>query len=394
MKSAVPVLAALLCLAPFSRADELRLKDGSKVTGKIVGFEDNSFKVETSYGYALVRKDQVASITVIDDAKKPAATSKSAMAPAGKSRPTAEESASLKTSTSEVKAANAAAGALSSAAERKDAPGADGIAANTTNGVAGAANQPSGSSGKAPTEPEASAATPVVPADSASPATFPAAVAHAPRASRKGAVASAITKPASTASPAPPANPASTASPAAAASKPVPVTPALAQPEPVHEQVVGNSYNNDTYGFRMYKPPDWEVIADAHKMLPGSIVAMGTSDQTTYLIIAQESLVGSLEAQWTPTERRLQSTVENYRPLGAKRVVVSGLPAIQSRFRGSLDNHDWSGSVTLIARDNQLFTIFGMTSADSDLVQIQENVIARTVASLQFGKPPLASKSR
>lgn len=162
----------------------------------------------------------------------------------------------------------------------------------------------------------------------------------------------------------------------------------------MREQVVGNSYNNETIGFRMYKPPDWEIIADAPKTLPGSIVAMGTPDQTTYLLIGQEALVGTLDAQWAPTERRLQGILANYRPLGAKRIIVSGVPAIQSRFRGTVDEHDWSGSVTLIAHDNQLFTIFGMTSADSDLVQIQENVIARTVASLEFTKPPVANKSR
>ena len=36
--------------------------------------------------------------------------------------------------------------------------------------------------------------------------------------------------------------------------------------------------------------------------------------------------------------------------------------------------------------DAHLYTIFGMTSADSDLVQIQENVISRAISSLQFAK--------
>ena len=61
---------ALLFSAP-ARADEIKLKDGSKITGTIVGFEDNSFKVKTSYGFAVVQKDQVISITVTDAAKKP-----------------------------------------------------------------------------------------------------------------------------------------------------------------------------------------------------------------------------------------------------------------------------------------------------------------------------------
>ena len=31
-----------------------------------------------------------------------------------------------------------------------------------------------------------------------------------------------------------------------------------------------------------------------------------------------------------------------------------------------------------------VYTIFGMTLADTDLVQIQENVISRAITSLQF----------
>ncbi len=31
--------------------------------------------------------------------------------------------------------------------------------------------------------------------------------------------------------------------------------------EPIRETVVGNTYTNETYGFQMYKPPTWEVIA-------------------------------------------------------------------------------------------------------------------------------------
>jgi hypothetical protein len=40
----------------------------------------------------------------------------------------------------------------------------------------------------------------------------------------------------------------------------------------------------------------------------------------------------------------------------------------------------------LVPHGSQLFTIFGMTIADTDLVQIQENVIARAISSLQFTK--------
>ena len=58
----------------------------------------------------------------------------------------------------------------------------------------------------------------------------------------------------------------------------------------------------------------------------------------------------------------------------------------EHRFRGSVDQHDWSGVVVLVPRGPKLYTIFGMTRADNDLVQIQENVIARAISSLQFAE--------
>jgi hypothetical protein len=168
------------------------------------------------------------------------------------------------------------------------------------------------------------------------------------------------------------------------------VTPPVAAPppapEPIREEVNGNNYVNDTYGFHMYKPPTWEVIEGARALLPGSITAMGTADQTTYLLIGQQPAGKSVANDMDATERRLQEIMENFRPLDEKHITVSGIPAIERHFRGKVDQRDWSGVVVCIPRDARLYTIFGMTVADTDLVQIQENVIARAISSLQFTK--------
>lgn len=154
----------------------------------------------------------------------------------------------------------------------------------------------------------------------------------------------------------------------------------------MRERVAGNTYVNETYGFRMYKPPDWDLIAGARTILPGAIAAMGTSDETTYLLIGQNAAGKSLSGDIEATEGRLRDVMENFRPLGEKRVTISGSEAIERRFRGSVDQHDWSGIVVVVPRGKQVYTIFGMTYADNDLVQIQENVISRAIASLQFTK--------
>ena len=37
----------------------------------------------------------------------------------------------------------------------------------------------------------------------------------------------------------------------------------------------------------MYKAPSWEIIEDARKALPNAIVAMGTSNESTLMVVGQ-----------------------------------------------------------------------------------------------------------
>jgi hypothetical protein len=345
----IATLASLLSLR-MARADEIKLKDGSKIIGTIVGFEDNSFKVKTSYGFAVVQKDQVVSITVTDSAKKPepvaaaktpvaASVPASAPAPAPTTAPTNPHSTSSSTTPS-----NARTTAPLPAKSEKAPP------------VSASAPQTSAST------PQTSSAE----SDDNSTVTYPhtdTVVAPAKDAARNTADA----QPAQT--------------PPAVAPPPKPVAPL-----PVREEVSGNLYTNETFGFHMYKPPDWKVIEGARTILPGAITALGTDDQTTYLIIGQETTGKSLASDMSATEQRLHEMMDNYRPLGEKTVMISGVSAIEHRFRGNVDQRDWSCLVVYIPRGTTVYTIFGMTLADTDLVQIQENVISRAIHSLQFIK--------
>ncbi|MGA8222212.1 MAG: hypothetical protein WB780_11210 [Candidatus Acidiferrales bacterium] len=146
----------------------------------------------------------------------------------------------------------------------------------------------------------------------------------------------------------------------------------------------GNLYTNDTYGFRMYKPPGWDVIAGARAILPGALTAMGTSDQRTYLLIGLSPAGETLTDDIDDAEQRLREVMASFRVTEQKRMMVSGVSSIAHRFRGSVDAHEWSGVVVFVPLGPHIYTIFGMTYAESDLVQIQENVINRTISSLQF----------
>ena len=129
------------------------------------------------------------------------------------------------------------------------------------------------------------------------------------------------------------------------------------------------------------------MIPEARKALPNAITAMGTSDETTLMVVGRETLRDSLEAHSTTAERALRRIYENYRPLSMTRRTITGLPAVQWRFRGVADGHDWSVTALALARGSEVFTLLGMTYADSDLIQIRENVLAKIIASVQFISP-------
>ena len=62
---------------------------------------------------------------------------------------------------------------------------------------------------------------------------------------------------------------------------------------------------------------------------------------------------------------------------------ATGEPAWPHPYDARID-HDWSGKLVVISRGKDMFTLLAMTYADSDLIQIQENVISRAIASLDF----------
>ena len=134
----------------------------------------------------------------------------------------------------------------------------------------------------------------------------------------------------------------------------------------------------------MYKPPSWELIPAARKALPDAVAALGTYDQTTLLVIGREHTKDSLDAHAAATGKALGGVYENYRLISNRHVSVAGFPAIEQRARGTADGHDWSVMLLTFLKGNDAFTLLGMTWADSDLIQVQENVISKTVNSLTF----------
>jgi hypothetical protein len=134
----------------------------------------------------------------------------------------------------------------------------------------------------------------------------------------------------------------------------------------------------------MYKAPSWQIIEGAGQTLPNAIVAMGTTNESTLLVIGREKTKTQLESAAKTVEMRLRDVYENYRLLSERKTMVGGQPSIEYRYRGMADGRDWSGTLVVVSRGGDVFTVLGMTFADTDLIQIQENVIARSIASLDF----------
>ena len=328
----VTAALAFSALAWPVRADEIRLKDGRKLNGVIVAYEDGMFKVKTDYGYELIEKDKITTIIPTTPAKSAPDTKKDA--PQNPSKPADE--AQPKTQPAVASAPTGSANASPANASSKTVT-----------------PSPNAKSEKASPSPAN------VPAKAAAPVNASAANSPAPA---NGTAASAATAPAS-ATPAPPKEPE------------VPVN---------REEVTGNLYTNYTHGFRMYKAPSWNLIEEERNALPNAIVAMGTSNESTLMVVGEEKTKESLDAAASAVEKRLHDVYANYQRVSQKKTVVGGMPAIDFQYRGKADEHDWSGRLVVISRGKDILTVLAMTYADSDLIQIQENVIARSIASLDF----------
>ncbi len=318
------VLLVAMCAAalPSVKADEIQLKDGKTFYGVIVGYDNNMFKVKTDFGFVLVEKSKIAAIIPM---------------------------------VSETGKADAKPAAKKQARPESLQPEAEAVKADAANG------QPTA-------EPAVESTIERPAARLSNAAVRPQLPANAPK---TNAVAPSI----------------KTVPAAAAIAMATPVTP-LAPPKEaevpqIPEEVQGNVYTNHAYGFRMYKAPSWQLIEDP-TALPNAIVAMGTPNESTLMVVGREKTKQPLDAAATSVENRLHDVYDGYRQVSQRKTVVGGSPAVEYRYRGKADEHDWSGTLVVIARGNDIFTALGMTYADTDLIQIQENVIAKAIASLDF----------
>ena len=326
------VLLAAICAATLpAKADEIQLKDGKTFYGVIVAYDSGMFKIKTDFGYILVEKSKIAAIL-----------------PNSSEAAKAEPKANAKLG-SEAAATNS----KKQAEPERSQPAQEPVRANAV--------QPS---------PE--------------PAVMTAAERPAPRISNAAVRPAIPANTPKTNAVAPSIKSVPSAAATALATTSTPLAPPKESESPqIPEEVQGNTYTNHVYGFKMYKAPSWQLIDDANE-LPNAIVAMGTSNESTLLVVGREKTKQALDAAANVVEKRLHDVYEDYKQTSQRKTLVGGLPAVEYRYRGKADAHDWSGTLVVVSRGSDILTALGMTYADTDLIQIQENVIAKAIASLDF----------
>lgn len=260
-KTTLGLLLFLVGLAAGpAAAEEFYLKDGTKIVGKIVAFENNAFRVETSFGVAIIYRDRITRIVFPEASPEPAPAE-----PAKKPEP--------------------------------EAP-----------------------------KPEAAA----------------------PR-------------------------------PAARSEK----SPAAPTPEKIVEHVTGTQYVNETYHFRMFKPPTWLSYPQLVKPQAPLVAALGTPDETTLLLIGRETYNGNLASYARLAEGSLRQLYENYRRQGERPTLVAGLPAVERSFTGTAEGRYWTGMAVYFARGQQYFTVVGLTE-ESETSSFQQAVLKKVIDTLEF----------
>jgi len=294
-------LAAVLAVASMvssAAAEELVLKSGQRISGTIVGYENDMFRVETEFGVALVRKDKVASIQVAGPG-----------------------------------------GALPKQSETKTRVATPKAAADKPEKAADPGVTPAGGS-----------------MDTAKTAATP-----APDEVRKE-VQVAPVKPV----------------------PPPPVSRPVDEPLPVHlqEHVEGNTYVNDTFQFAMYKPPGWKIYEGVPRETGSGIMAVGTEDEQTLLIVDRQVWSGTPDLKTDQVEARLRRTYQEFQKLSEEPVQCGGHPAIRRAFKGVLDDVEWHGIAVHVAHGNTVFGIIGLTSAET--FQFQQAVIGKIINSFRF----------
>ena len=162
-------------------------------------------------------------------------------------------------------------------------------------------------------------------------------------------------------------------------------------PANLQEHVEGNTYFSDTFQFSMFKPPDWKIYEGVPKETDSGIMAMGTDDEQTLLIVDRQVWSGTPKLTGDQVEAKLRQTYQEYHQVSEEAFECDGQMASRRTFTGVLDGAEWHGMAVHLIHGHVVFGIIGLTSAEN--FEFQEaifNKIIKTFHFLTASTPPNA----
>lgn len=153
-------------------------------------------------------------------------------------------------------------------------------------------------------------------------------------------------------------------------------------PREIRQHVEGASYINDTFQFAMFKPLEWRLLEDIRQETTTGIVAMGSDDEHTLLIVDRQVWSGHPSLASDRIVVKLRNTYQEYRKLSEERIEIGGLPATQSAFSGVVDGVEWHGITVHVEKGDVVYGIIGLTSGEN--YQFQEAVFRKIAQSFHF----------
>ena len=150
----------------------------------------------------------------------------------------------------------------------------------------------------------------------------------------------------------------------------------------MEERVEGNTYVNESFRFEMFKPPPWRVFEHAAQNIPSAVAVLGTSDETTLLVVGSVVYEAPPAAYAKVLDSALRQTYSEFVAQPEEQIRVAGRTAIRRLFRGMAAGHEWHGMVVNLADGAVHYGIIGVTRDEA--FQFKEGVLAKMVSSFRF----------
>lgn len=148
---------------------------------------------------------------------------------------------------------------------------------------------------------------------------------------------------------------------------------------PIDEDLKGNTYTNRTAGFQLNVPSGWKITPEL-RASKDVVAALGSSDETLFLMVTPETFSGTLATYKVLAESQYQRNFTGYVNDGEKEVEVDGRKAIRVTWHGTskTNNADLKFLVYLLPYEGRMVRIsfFTLTPLFNEGVPVFEKIVS------------------